>query len=113
MEASNGSAELLFESLETYSKTTFELAKLKALEALSKGIAALFARMGVVVMLLLFVVLLSIGVAMLLGDLLGKPYYGFFIVAGFYLIATLLSHFFLYQWIKAPIGHILINQVLQ
>jgi hypothetical protein len=50
---------------------------------------------------------------MLLGDLLGKPYYGFFIVAGFFLIATLLSHFFLYQWIKAPIGHILINQVLQ
>ena len=113
MEASSGSAELLFDSLETYSKTTIELAKLKALEALSKGIAALFARLGVVVMLLLFVVLLSIGVAMLLGDLLGKPYYGFFIVAGFYLIAGLLSHFFLYQWIKAPIGNTLINQVLQ
>ncbi len=113
MEASSGSAELLFESLETYSKTTVELAKLKALEALSKGIAGLFAKLGVVVMILLFTVLLSIGVAILLGDLLGKTYYGFFIVAAFYLVAALLSHFFLYQWIKAPIGNTLINQVLQ
>lgn len=113
MEASSGSAELLFESLETYSKTTAELAKLKALEVLSKGIATLFAKIMVAVMALLFVVLLSIGAAMLLGDLLGKPYYGFFIVAGFYLIAGLLSHFFLYRWIEVPIGNTLINQILQ
>jgi len=113
MEAPSGSTEKLFESLETYSRTTFELAKLKALEAFSKGIAALLARLGVVIMVLLFVVLLSIGLALLLGDLLGKPYYGFFIVAGFYLIAGLISHFFLYQWIKAPVGNTLINQVLQ
>ncbi len=113
MEAPNGSVELLFESLETYSKTTFELAKLKALESFSKGIAALFAKVGVVMLLLLFVVLLSIGVAMMLGDLLGKAYYGFFIVAGFYLVVGLLFHFFLYHWIKGPIAHTLINQVFQ
>ena len=113
METPSDSVELLFESLETYSKTTFELAKLKALESFSKGIASLFAKVGVAMMLLLFVVLLSIGAAMLLGDLLGKAYYGFFIVAGFYLIVGLLSHFFLYHWIKGPIGNTLINQVFQ
>lgn len=111
MESPSSSTELLFESLEIYGKTTFELAKLKALEALSKGMAALFASLGVVIMLSLFVVLFSIGVAILLGEVLGKPSYGFFIVAAFYLVAGLLSHYFLYQWIKAPIGNILIKQV--
>jgi hypothetical protein len=113
METPIDSVELLFESLETYSKTTFELAKLKALESISKGIAAIFAKAGVAMMLLLFGVLLSIGVAMLLGDLMGKAYYGFFIVAGFYLIVGLLAHFYLYNWIKGPIGNTLINQVFQ
>lgn len=111
MESPSSSTELLFESLETYSKTTFELAKFKALEALSKTIAAVFASLGMVIMLSLFVVLFSIGVAMLLGEVLGKIYYGFFIVAAFYLLVGLLSHFFLYQWIKVPIGNILIKQV--
>lgn len=113
METPIDSVELLFESLETYSKTTFELAKLKALESFSKGIAALFAKMGVVIMLLLFGVLLSIGASLMLGELLGKTYYGFFIVAGFYLILGVLAHFFLYHWIKDPIGNTLINQVFQ
>ncbi|WP_421798409.1 hypothetical protein [Haliscomenobacter sp.] len=113
METPIDSVELLFESLETYSKTTFELAKLKALESFSKGIAALFAKIGVVIMLLLFGVLLSIGASLMLGELLGKTYYGFFVVAGFYLILGLLAHFFLYHWIKGPIGNTLINQVFQ
>jgi hypothetical protein len=84
--------ETLYERTEEYSKTSLELAKLKSL---------------------LFVLVLNIGMALWMGELLGKSYYGFFIVAGFYLIAGFIFHFFLHNWIKKPVSKLIITQVLQ
>jgi ABC-type transport system involved in cytochrome bd biosynthesis fused ATPase/permease subunit len=64
-------------------------------------------------MLTLFALVLNIGIALWLGELLGKNYYGFFIVAVFYLLSAIVLHFFLHNWIKKPVSNLIITQALQ
>jgi len=59
------------------------------------------------------VLVVNIGVALFLGDLLGKNYYGFFIVGAFYLVAAVIAHFFFSHWIKKPFSNLIITQTLQ
>lgn len=113
METPVSSIESLFERVEAYSKTTIELTKLKFLETTTNIVTSLVPRIGVIMMILLFALILNIGIALLLGELLGKSYYGFFIVAGFYLVAAIIFHFFLHKWIKKPLSELIIKQALQ
>jgi sterol desaturase/sphingolipid hydroxylase (fatty acid hydroxylase superfamily) len=103
--------ESLFEKAETFSKTTLELTKLKALKASTLITTSLVSRISVIIMFASFGLVFTLGIALWLGELLGKPYYGFFIVAAFYLIAGILFHFFLYKWIRKPISNSIIKQV--
>ncbi len=105
--------ESLLERVETYAKTSYELAKLKSLNAATEVSTSLISRLSVIIMASLFVLIFNIGVALLLGELLGKNYYGFFIVAGFYLIASIVLHYFMYKWIKKPVSDSIILQALQ
>jgi hypothetical protein len=105
--------ESLWEKTEDYGKTTYELSKLKALEATIMVVTSLVSRVAVFIMVALFLLIFNIGIALLLGSLLGKDYYGFFIVAGFYLLAVVVMHVFLRKWVKKPIGDLIIDQALQ
>jgi hypothetical protein len=110
MEKSSNIMESLFECAEDYGITTYELAKLKVLETSTSIFVSLATRLIIVFMILIFSVLLNIGIALLLSDWLGKIYYGFFIMASFYLIAVIVLHFFFYSWIKACIGNLIITK---
>ena len=105
--------ESLFERIEAYIKTSYELAKLKALESAIVVVTTLVARFSVIVMFSLFALVLNIGIALYLGELLGKAYYGFFIVAAFYLIGGIVFHLFMHKWIKKPLGDLIITQALK
>ena len=105
--------ESLWERVEGYAKTTYELSMLKLLQTTINIVNMLVPRISVIIMISLFALVLSIGIALFLGELLGKSYYGFFIVAGFYLIAGIILHFFLHKWIKKPISEAIIKQALQ
>ncbi len=113
METPAASIESLFERAEAYSKTTYELSKLKSLETTTLVVTTLISRLSVVVMISVFALLSTIGIALLLGDLLGKSYYGFFIVAAFYLVAGIILYFFLQSWIRKPVSDLIITQALQ
>lgn len=113
METPGDSIESLFERAEAYGRTTYELSKLKLLETTNIVVTSLIARLSVILMISMFSFVLSMGVALWLGDLLGKSYYGFFIVAIFYLLAGLILHFFLHRWVKKPISELIIKQALQ
>ncbi len=104
--------EDLVERSGTFVKTTYNLTKLKALETSTLLATALIARLSVIVILVLFVLVLNIGIALWLGELLGKSYYGFFIVAAFYLITAIVLNFYLLRWIKKPFSDIIISHVL-
>ena len=60
-----------------------------------------------------FILFLSVGIALLLGEWLGKLYYGFFIIAVFYLVVGIVMHFYLHKWIKKPVADLIIKQVLK
>lgn len=113
MESPVSSVETLIEKLEAYTKTSLELAKLKSVTAAATVVTELISRLSVIVLVSLFVLVLNIGIALWLGELLGKIYFGFFIVAGFYLIAAAIMHFFLHKWLRWPVSKLIITKALQ
>jgi len=113
MEDPAGLIESLFIKAEKFGRTTYELSKLKMLAASTEVLTVLIAKMSVVIVIAMFAFVLSIGVAMLLGEMLGKLYYGFFVVAAFYMLAAIILHLFLRRWIKKPVSDLIIKQVLQ
>lgn len=113
MEDSSSSVETLIEKIEAYGKTTYELSKLKAF---NRGIiifTSFSTYSGVMLVAFLFVFILSVGTSLFLGELLGKISYGFFIVAGLYLILAILFHFYLHKWIKKPLANLIITKLLK
>lgn len=113
METPAKSIEALFERVEIYGKTTYELSKLKALETTAVVVTSLVSRLSVILMLSMFALVFNIGIALFLGKLLGEFYYGFFIVAAFYLVAGAVMHIFLHKWIRKPLAELIITQALQ
>ncbi len=113
MEKESSIFETLFDKTETFGKTTYELSKLKALETTTVVATSVVARISVILMISMFLLVFNIGVALFLGELLGKIYYGFFIVAAFYLVAGLISNIFLHKWIEKPLSNLIISQALK
>ncbi len=113
MDTSASLLESLFEKAETFGKTTYRLSKLKSVETTISVATSLLSRLVVFLVFSLFILVLNIGIALWLGQLLGKSYFGFFIVAAFYLLVGILLHFFLHKWIKKPIADIIISQALK
>jgi hypothetical protein len=113
METQPGSIELLFEKVEIYGQTTIELTKLKVLETTTHVITSLISRLIVIIMISIFILVINIGIALMLGEFLGKSYYGFFIIAAFYLAGGIVLHFFIRGWIQKPISELIIKQSLK
>jgi len=103
--------EPLFERVEEYGKTSFELIKLRAIDK-GTDVASTFISRGILVPVFLMVVaLVNIGVALWLGDILDKMYYGFFCVALVYIIIGS-ALCFLRKRIKKRISDLIIFQIL-
>lgn len=113
METPATALETLFESAESWAKTTLELTRLRTMETVIFVLTTLISRGSVAVMASLFVLLLTVGFALFLGEQLGKNYYGFFIVAAFYGVAALVLQRFLFGWIKKPVHDLIIKQSKQ
>ena len=107
------SLESFLDKTQSYTKTTLELSKLKGLNATTNVITMVVARLCVLMATLLFFVVISIGIALWLGELLGKLYYGFFIIGAAYLIIGFILYFFLHKWINRPFSNLIISQALQ
>lgn len=104
--------EPLFEKAENYAKTSIELYKLKIIDKSASILSSFISRAIAIILLLIFVITANIGLALWLGDLLGKSYYGFFCVAGFYGLLAVIFGFFLHKNIKKSIGSSIISQIL-
>lgn len=113
METTSDTFESLFEKAENFGKTTYQLSKLKALETTTVVTTSLVSRLTVLLMFSMFTFVFNIGIALFLGELLGKSYFGFFIVAGFYLLVGIVLYFFLHNWIKKPLSDLIITKALQ
>lgn len=112
MESPAEHIETLFERTKHYTLTSVELYKLKVIDKSADIISTLAARTLVTLFLILFGLMVNIGLSLWIGDLLGKNYYGFLIMSGFYGLGALLLHVMRNKWIKAPVQNSIIEQAL-
>jgi hypothetical protein len=113
MEDSTKSFEALLESIVDYSKTSYELAKLKTLDKSSDVASSLIPHSIVFVLFASFLLFANFGLALWLGEILGYTYYGFFVVAAFYVVTGLVLHFFFHKRIKNLVWNYIIKQVIK
>ena len=112
MENKTTSIEELFYKLREYGDTRLDLFKLKSINKASGFFSSVIMGLILVGILLLVLTFISVGAALLIGSLLGKAFYGFFIVALIYLIIGLILFSGRQKILKAPISNKLIKQLM-
>jgi fatty acid desaturase len=105
--------ESLLESAKEYSRTSLELIKLNVIDKVAEILSSAIPLSVVIILFSSFLLFLSVGLAFWLGDLTGKIFYGFFIVAGFYILLAVIIHFLMHKRIKKVIGDYFIRQLLK
>jgi fatty acid desaturase len=113
MEDTTKLMESLLERAVEYGKTSFELAKLKALDKTTDVISTTIPHTVVIILIALFLLFFNLGLSFWLGEILGNIYFGFFVVAAFYGVSAIVLHFFMHKWLKKHIGNYFIKQVLK
>ena len=111
MENQSSPIDSLIDRVKIYVETRIDLLKLKAIDKSSSFLSLMVSMIIVILMSFIFIILLSVGVALLLGEMLGKAYYGFFIVAGFYLLVGFMLFAFRNKWMKTPIANSMIKNL--
>ena len=96
-----------------YIETRTTLWKLKAIESLSDVSGELVSGMGMIVISSFVIIIFSIGISLLIGDWVGKSYYGFFIVGGIYTMIGLILYARRGRWLKEPFSNMLIRKILK
>ena len=105
--------ESLVESVFDYSKSGYELAKLKTVDKTADVVSSLIPHSIVFVIIVLFTLFFNLGLAYYLGEIFGNMFYGFFVVAAFYGIAATFMHVFMHKPIKNKINKYLVKELLK
>jgi hypothetical protein len=105
--------ESLFERAADYGKTSYDLVKLRVVDTTSNGISSFIPSLLVIATLSCLLFFINLGAAFWLGELMGKTYYGFFAVAGFYTVVVLVLRIFMYKWIKRIMYDYVIRKLLK
>ncbi|WP_435353123.1 hypothetical protein [Emticicia sp. SJ17W-69] len=113
MNSHETSIEMLFEKAEEYTKTTLELMKLKAIDKSADVASSFMMQLTLFMFVAMFFIIINIGLALWVGEMLGKSYYGFFVIGGFYALLVLLLRPYLHQWVKVPVNNFIISQMLK
>ncbi len=102
----------LFSNTKEYLQNKSDLWKLKLVDKSSDIVASLVEKLLLFFILTVFFVLLTIGLALLIGYWLGHSFYGFFVLAAFYGIAGWIIHSSRDKIIKTPISNGFIRKFL-
>jgi hypothetical protein len=113
MEDNTKMIESLFERATEYGKTSYELVKLKVIDKTSDTISSLIPHSIVFVLITSFFIFLNLGLAFWLGEIMGKIFYGFFIVAGFYCFTGIIMHFLMHKWLKKRLADYIIKLLVK
>ncbi len=104
--------EELFTKLKDYAETRVDLVKLIAINKVSGFMSTVISMIILLGILFTVILCISIGLAILIGQLLGATYYGFFIVAGLYLIVGLVLYTKRGSILKSPVSDRLIKEMM-
>ena len=110
---SQDSIKTLIDKSKDYLETKFELARLKTIDKSADVLSAVVVMVSMIFIGSLVIILVSIGLSLLIGSLLGAYHYGFFIMGAFYAVILLVMYIQRNKWIKTPIANGLINKMLK
>ncbi len=105
--------EVLLEHGQAYVKTSLRLFKFKATDKVADLVSNIASGFVILILLTLLFINLNIGIALLIGDLLGKIWIGFIILSGFYACLGLIVYIFRDRWLKKPVSNSIIAQLLK
>ena len=112
MENCTESIEKLVSKAKIYGKTSIELCTYNTIYKSANILSSLAVRFVLITVFLLFSLFLNIGIALFLGEYFGAFYYGFFIIAGFYVVMAILFLIFQDELIKKPVCNFIIRKTL-
>ena len=113
MEEQATDIDILLSDAGDFIETRTTLWKYKAIESLADVSGELVSGLGLIVIASFVIITFSIGFALLIGDWLGKSYYGFFIMGGLYTIIALVIYASRGRWLKDPFSNMLIRKILK
>lgn len=101
----------LFEKTEDYAKSSIDLLKLKALDKSTSALSSLASIVIISLATLFIIMMVNMGVALWISKLMDNSYSGFFIVALFYAVLSVVLYVFRDQIIKSPISNRIITHI--
>ena len=113
MEDNSNIFESLLKSTAEYGIASLELLKMKTLDKTSNVISSFMPHVVVYVIIGSFMLFANLGLALWLGEILGKIYFGFLAVAAFYGFIALLIQLFFRKLLKKMFCNYIIKQVLK
>lgn len=113
MENNATSLEMLLQKAEDYGKTTLTLLKLRMVDKSANMFSSIAIGLAFFLIVALFLFLFSVGLALWIGELEGKMYWGFFTVTGIYIVIGLILYVFRAKWIGAPVKNAVIVEMLR
>ncbi len=105
--------ESLLDRVKEYSKTSFELVKLKTFDKTSDVLSSLVQVLLICVFIVMFLLFLNLGIAFWLGKILGNDFWGFFIIGAFYGVIGFIIRVFMYKRLKRLIRDYTIKLMLK
>jgi hypothetical protein len=113
MENTKEDLELLFGKTADYVETKVDLLKLQTIDKTADVASTLVLVMIVALIFSIVFFILNIGIALWLGSLLGRTYYGFFIIAGFYTLIGIIIYSFKGKLFKEGLSNLIIKKLLK
>lgn len=105
--------EQIYERVEQYVSTSVELYKLKALQKVAETATSILTSVILAFFGLLFLLFVSIGLAIYLGEVLGKMHYGFMIVSGIYLLFAVIVYALRAQVLKDKVNTYIVRKIFK
>jgi uncharacterized membrane protein len=112
MQEENNHFEKLTDNLKEYVNTRYDIITLKLTQKVANISSQAIAVILIGMVMSMFLLFINIAIALYLSSLLNNNYAGFFIVAGFYLLITLIFIIGKKGLILTPIRNLIVKQIL-
>lgn len=103
----------LIDKSKDYLETQIELTKMKTVDRSADILSSVIVIISLIFLGSLFIIFISIALALMIGQWLGATHYGFLIMGGFYALLLLVIYLRRGKWIKTPIANGLIHKMLK
>lgn len=104
---------MLYNKATQYSKSSLELLQLKTIDKVSDVLSSLSFVLSIVILLAMFTLFITLGLAFFIGQLLDNIAFGFFVVSLFYLVLGWIVYLFRKKLILVPVGNLIISKFFE